>query len=608
MQLTAQDVFYVNVLGDDSNPGTEALPWQSPNASKWTNGCTVKISGEIYAYETAEVMAKNVTLEGITPDAAIAALDDSEFEDPLTISGFQLFKVGDDMDEAALTIKNLTVKNVRREELNASGGMFFIGLLGTLNLDNAVIKNFESTIQSFGGAIQCAGKIYATNTVFDNNSCMYGGAVQIQESEEPVEGIFENCTFTNNKAGVYKDASGNPTTYSQGGAVSLQAIKRGNFLFNNCYFDNNQSLKHLGGAIVFSMVNTSDNTNITLKITNCTFTNNYSFQHGAAIAFNSQPLAGNVNFTLANSTFLNNTASNSNGTAFSILGGGPNSTPETTGKYVFANNTFFRNTRDTQSGYSAIFLYGQRGIDLYLANNIILEETWSGSQGLTVEGSFDPSLPLEERVPLHGYKSFVVKNNILGRCGGSTYPNFDGGTYLGREVENLENYNRQLTDAKDGIGWVIQPEDNAVIVGLATTLTTPETGVPYMPLTDSDGLAVNFGTNSMLVEGVNAVPQTDVRGYAYVGEFRDAGAYEFGASSAVSGATVQNGLYAYLFGNVLYLKDGAAAVTLYNAAGAPVLSAKKAASVTTAHLPAGIYLVKITNSEGKSFTQKVIKK
>lgn len=605
MHLHAQDVFYVTPTGDDTNPGTQAAPWSSPNATKWTDGCTVKISGEIYAFERANVKAKSVTLEGITPDAAIAALDDTEFADKTKISGFQLFKIGDDTNAATLTIKTLTIKNVRKEALNESGGMIFVDILGTLNIENSVLKNFESTIQSFGGAVHCVGKIHATNTTFNNNSCMYGGAVQIQESEEPVEGTFENCIFTNNKADVYKDASGNLTGYSQGGAVSLQAIKRGNFIFNNCYFSSNQSKKSTGGAMILSVPNNAVSINVALKVTNSTFTNNYSKNNGAAIFFAGSATSGKLDFTIANCTFYKNTAgSDGNGIAISTVGmGGPNSKVEVTGTHIFANNTFFRNTKDAPSGYSSTFLFGQRGSDLVMVNNVFIEETWSGSQGITVEPGEQGAVG--SKTPVWNYKSYTAKNNIFGRIGGSYYLGWP--VALRTEVETkLENNNRVLSDSKNGLGWQVSPEAKAAVLGLDTLLANAS--IPYLPIINKDGLAVDFGTSSLLVGGTNIVPQTDIKGSAIYGAFRDAGAYEFNGATGIETIS-QKSVYVYptLFSNDLYLSENTASVKLYNISGVCCLTASNVSRVNSSGLASGLYIVKITDKAGKVFIEKAQK-
>lgn len=602
MQLLAQDVFYVSPTGDDTNPGTQAAPWSSPNATKWTDGCTVKISGEIYAFERADVKAKSVTLEGITPDAAIAALDDTEFADKTKISGFQLFNISDATNPATLTIKTLTIKNVRRADLNASGGMIFVDILGTLNIENSVLKNFESTIQSFGGTVHCVGKIHATNTTFDNNSCMYGGAVQIQESEEPVEGTFENCIFTNNKADVYKDASGNPTTYSQGGAVSLQAIKRGNFIFNKCYFKSNQSKKDVGGAMLLSLVSNAD-INVSLKVTNSTFTDNYSFGAGGAIAFKNNPTSGKLDFTIANCTFYKNTSSYSYGVAVSTQKmGGANSKLEVTGTHIFANNTFFRNTKDAQSGYSSTYLNGQRGSDLVMVNNVFLEETWSGSQGITVEPGQQAAGDL--KAAIYDYKSYTVKNNIFGRIGGSYFTYWVKGVIP--EARNLENRNRELSDVKNSINWSVSPEQKAVVLGMDTLLANAS--IPYLPIINKDGLAVDFGTSSLLVGGTNIVPQTDIKGSAIYGAFRDAGAYEFSGATGVQTIS-QKSVYVYptLFSNDLYLSENTASVKLYNISGVCCLTASNVSRVNSSGMASGLYIVKITDKAGKVFIEKAQK-
>ena len=177
--LWAQDTFYVSGMnGSDENPGTEESPWYSLNAEKWTEGCTVVVLDEVYLDPVIgigegqeEVKVKEVTIKGGAPEAAIIGLNDEEFESgELNTSSFF------DVKRGKLTLQNITLKNLRREEGNTAGGMIFVDAYSELHTENVIFKNSvsEQGINLRGGAICCEGKIYAKNTTFDGCKAFQG--------------------------------------------------------------------------------------------------------------------------------------------------------------------------------------------------------------------------------------------------------------------------------------------------------------------------------------------------------------------------------------------------------------------------------------------------
>jgi hypothetical protein len=531
VSLSAQDVFYVSASGNDANPGTQAQPWLTlnVNANQWTNGCTVKISGEVYT--TAKFTPnRNVTLEGITPDAAVQGLSDADFA----------YNVANSIDNSVVgmininpsytvTAKNLTFKNIWTAS-TVLGGAFQVQTGGVLNLENCVFSNLVATGACNGAAIMCTGEVHAQNTVFDNNSGQYGGAVQLQcnDAVTKIIGEFTNCTFTNNTA-------------SGEAIVNLNSIKKCEASFDGCYFYNNRVTGNgQGGGISLIYSNNTASIDTKLTVVNSSFISNYAGGGGGAAIgfkgdFNGSPAtAGVLDFTIANCTFYDNTSPATNGTVISTVNmGGAKSNVNVTGTHVFANNTFFRNPKNEESGYAAIFLYAQMGSDLYFVNNLLLEETWSGSVGLVVESNTDA----------FQYNSYTVKNNIFGLVGGSS--NLSWAKSFHKEVYDAGNNNTILPDNN----WTIQPADKAVSVGLATTLTAPATGVPYLALTDASGLAVDFGISSVLAGAANIVPQTDIASNPVSGNSRDAGAHEYIFPAFVVAANLSRSWTDYVSGN-----------------------------------------------------------
>jgi hypothetical protein len=168
-----------------------------------------------------------------------------------------------------------------------------------------------------------------------------------------------------------------------------------------------------------------------------------------------------------------------------------------------------------------------------------------------------------------------------------------------------------LTDAVDGTGWLISPEEKAEIVGLATELTVPGNGnIPYLALISGDGLGVDFGISSLMVGGVNIVPQTDVVGNGIHGNYRDVGAFEYQGVSGIE--TIEGRKKAYIypipFSNQLYFLDEVTSVNIYNTSGTCVLSTGNVTEVNTSNLIQGIYIVKVIDKTGKEIVQKALKK
>ena len=165
-----------------------------------------------------------------------------------------------------------------------------------------------------GGAVYNRGLIDVSNTSFDNNSALYGGAIHnVAEDNNAAEATFADVTFANNTAtqdggAIYN--GNNATIISLTGTFSNNAASnRGGAIYNSgsssiekisATFDGNSADK--GGAI--SNAGTSEQGTIT--IADSTFTNNKAATDGGAIH---NMAAALINFT-GNNVFSGNTNAN----------------------------------------------------------------------------------------------------------------------------------------------------------------------------------------------------------------------------------------------------------------------------------------------------------
>jgi hypothetical protein len=89
-------------------------------------------------------------------------------------------------------------------------------------------------------------------------------------------------------------------------------------------------------------------------------------------------------------------------------------------------------------------------------------------------------------------------------------------------------------------------------------LTVPANGgIPYLPITNHTGTAVDFGISSVIVGSTNIVPQTDITGQAIWGASKDAGAYEYRPPLFIIPAGGTKSAGEYTIGNIVFQSDDA---------------------------------------------------
>ena len=161
--------------------------------------------------------------------------------------------------------------------------------------------NFTNNIGRWGGAIFNAGYDRKDNSTvltivdcyFESNSAIYGPGIEVQDAIFSVTG----SKFVENGAAGKGDMSPNN---NDGGAINAWGLTTEGNITNSVFISNSA---HFGGAIDLGEARY-------FNIVNCTFENNTA-TYGGAIGASSQ--AGSADIVIADSTFINNVASNQGG-------------------------------------------------------------------------------------------------------------------------------------------------------------------------------------------------------------------------------------------------------------------------------------------------------
>lgn len=257
----------------------------------------------------------------------------------ITLSGGGTTRLFALQDGANLTLQNITLQNGKS---NSDGGAIYVDRLSTLTLTNSAVNNSVAanggaialngwgssdpggtlivTNSSFsgnsstelalpgggngGGALYITGGSTATvsGSSFSNNTSVNGGGIHILGANLTVT----NSTFTGNIANNTAGGGG-------GGAIYVDGTKNfnGTIDISLSTFSNNQS-NQLGGAI-FSFPEGSGSTLIDQSL----FDGNSATGAGQGGAIYHQSATSNGALNISNSTFMNNNAHATDGSASS---------------------------------------------------------------------------------------------------------------------------------------------------------------------------------------------------------------------------------------------------------------------------------------------------
>lgn len=290
---------------------------------------------------------------------------------------------------------------------------------------------------------------------------------------------IDSCKFIDNQAG------------SAGGAVACRAKS---VIIKNSYFQGNNILGGgARGAAIMQCGPSSGNPG-TLVVQNCTFYQNMTQVGGSGMVINIFDSTEGSNggkysnmgsAQVTNCTFLENTSVTPYQACVDVSDGECD--------IILVNNTFYKNS----DGALRIGLNNTNNV--YLANNIVA----AGKQGV-----------LSEYTSAEGRKPIVAVNNIITGTEGGINQHIDDACF---NSNKNANHNTVSTTALYPIS----------ALGLATSLTTTDNFVPYLPITSSSSTLINAGIESTLSAfGTDYVPATDIRAYRTNG-IKDIGAYEY---------------------------------------------------------------------------------
>lgn len=566
----AQDTFYVDQSnGDDTNPGTAAAPWATFNVAKWTSGCTVIVKGEYYvdAEAPSNVITVDATLAG--EDNAIVYGYEPGEEEP---SDFTTFFT---CAENKLTVKDITFANYYNNidtKGSYNGGVFSFEAGSELVLENVKFSDlYHGVAGRRGAAIGTKGILTATNVTFENCTATQGGAVAIM-GNRPAK--FTSCKFIGNNNNMgYETAWG-----ARGGAIFSNA-DGADITIDKCYFEKNitdcplqADRKYASGGAIYVM-----GPKTKLYVSNSVFYGNVGGYAGAAFGMNQSNVDDNVlDIRFSNNTFLDNT-SNFKGTAQGILVylSGGSTDHNYKGLVSFVNNTSINNNTDNTA--QSVFFTNSNPMDMVFVNNISLDKKILGEGEDATESGY--GWVLQEQVD-HEFNSVNITNNIIeGGIGG-------GHKSFGDEYLNSDEAANMFPAAAIREQHEVDNELSEHTNGL------------YLALGENSS-AIDAGTNTVMYNGGNLVPQTDALGNGIANNIRDLGAWEFGAESGIASVIVDSKKLVYdAAAGVVSVGEVARVINVYSVAGSLVAHVENAESVSVASLAKGAYIVAaIVNGE-----------
>ena len=311
----------IRVIKNAGTTGTLLTLIKVANETELTDAIATigEIEEKIGFIKATENFTINANVE-IPADVDVTIIDDGTTSDDVTTL-YRGSELAGDMftvvSGATLTIqgKGQFVIDGRTQEeaeantsVDAAGGCAgtIINNAGTLNLENMTIQYAKRT-SSYGSVIRTSGSTTITDSTIANNySTSETGAIRVNDGTMTIS----NSTFTNNRGThggvIYANAGtqltisisnfeGNQSTNGHGGAIFTKIATT----ITDSTFTNNQSSKH-GGAFCVN-----NNSNATINLTKCTFTDNQSIGgNGGAMFIGNNPLQND------GCTFSGNTAAN----------------------------------------------------------------------------------------------------------------------------------------------------------------------------------------------------------------------------------------------------------------------------------------------------------
>ena len=344
----------------------------------------------------------------------------------------------------------------------------------------------------------------------------------------------DSCKFIDNQAG------------SCGGAIAARSLSVN---VKNSYFQGNNILG--GGARAAAIMQSGPVTGVTrgtLSVQNCTFYNNTTQHDGygyviniydSSLSADGGKYSNTGKIEVTNCTFLQNSSVTTNMAAIDVSDGDCDT--------YLTNNTFYNNS----DGAFRLFMN-----KAYLANNVIV----GGKQGI-----------LADYTVADGRPEMVAVNNIVVGNEGGINAKIDDACF--KSAASSNNNVVSTTTAYPVAG-----------VGLASSLSSTDNFVPYLPITSASSTLIDAGTDNTLAKfGANYVLNVDGRGFL-TNNKKDIGAYEFnGIRSAVfTPEYVSDNYRIAQLGNTIIVKnisDKSFSMTVLNMTGKVLLSTSVNSSV-----------------------------
>lgn len=579
-------IVYVNqnsVTASDEHEGTDpGNPWLTLNSSKWTDNMTIHIANGTYNIPVKiGIVNDNISLIGQSRSGVILqSMDDASFAAGTT--GNTLFQ----LSGKNASFRSVTIKNVR-DNIVKLGGAFDVLQSGNLTLTDVTLMNLVTAQSTWsgGGAIMVReGTLNVDSCTFEACHSNFGGAIMTYTSSTINANTvnISNTRFINNANPKQAFFTGSHF----GGAITFSG--KGTFNIDKCYFEGNQARLNtsntgsgVGGAI---MVRLDANATSSLNITNSVFYRNESDGAGSVMAIGNNGVNTSTvfNINLTNNVFYQNKGNVYSGAAANTLA--LNSTGVMyTGTFIFANNTFFQNNNADRPNSASIVLESMP-VSAYFINNLMNDNQLTG-------------------VTVYGLSCSSVSNSAtLRRFKGNIFNHLGGGLSVSDATNYRDLFESNINASNGNRSWISNSFQK-----VNEGFTTPGSGLPYLE-TQSGGMGINFGVNEFIVNEINVVPLTDIRGRTRNG-ITDAGAFEFeGITTGINQfieQTVKPINYLSRNGELI-LNKTYESVQIYDLNGSCLINICNASILKINNLTDGVYIIR-TLDNGRISNQKFIR-